>query len=328
MLANIKRKADHPIDCLVLQYMYRSAANFNLWALSAAKKKLAHRAAKSSTSPSAVPSRSSTLAPAAAEAYGRLSSNGVHDAREQHRSGSNGSQLADRLHEAANLEPLREDDVQSEGSASSRSSSSLSVDHSPSGTRDGDIDRPVRERITVLGALPAFDPSTHMIRQRVSCHGYIRPMEGEADIAALNMAPGHVGRVHIAGPVSKWLETRSKYESKYAKELNRFRRIREEDYAIAEKEGYLTRSLQGEQPPQCAMVSWHDSGLARKVAAPVDEPTGKNNMAVGLWSKLSAKRDKQQVEGGEEKSEERKEREQEMVQRSRSRSVSGAAQQF
>jgi hypothetical protein len=153
-------------------------------------------------------------------------------------------------------------------------------------------------------------------------------MEGEADIAALNMAPGHVGRVHIAGPVSKWLETRSKYESKYAKELNRFRRIREEDYAVAEKEGYLTRSLQGEQPPQCAMVSWHDSGLARKVAAPVDEPTGKNNMAVGLWSKLSAKRDKQQVEGGEEKSEERKEREQEMVQRSRSRSVSGAAQQF
>lgn len=314
--------------CLGRQYMYRSAANFNLWALAAAKKKLALKAAKSSASPSAVPSRSSTLATASAEAYGCEPENGVHDPREQHKNGSNGSQLADRLHEAANLEPLREDDVQSEGSASSRSSSSLSVDHSPSGTRDGHSDRPVREKITVLGALPAFDPATHMIRQRVSCHGYLREMEDEALIPALNMTPGHVGRVHIAGPVSKWLETRTKYESKYTKDMNKFRRIREDDYAIAEKQGFLTRSLQGEQPPQCAMVSWHDPALARKVAASVDEPTGKNNMAVEMWSKMSAKRDKEQVEGGETKSEERKEREQEIVQRSRSRSVSGPAQQF
>ena len=261
------------------QYMYRSAANFNIWAISAAKKKLELKAAKSSQ----VPSRSSTLAPAADYLNGgsALALNSSH-----------GSLVTDKLHQAVNSDPVKEDDVQSEASSESASSSSASADHPGQTSRDAASGK--AERVTVAGSLPSFG-AAHIVRQRVSCHGYIRDMELENEIPALNMPKNHVGRVHIAGPVSKWLETRQKYEAKHPKDLEKFRRIKAEDYAAAEREGFLTRALQGERPPQCALASWYDLDLARKVAKSVDEPVAKSNAAVGLWAKLSARPDEDQV---------------------------------
>lgn len=258
--------------------MYRSAANFNIWCITAAKKKLELKSARNSHGPS----RSSTLQPEGAESHGQTSSlNGSHN-----------SLVADKIHHAANADPVKEDDVQSEASSPSASSSSASNDQP--GHSGGTVNGGKGERITVAGSLPSFG-AAHIIRQRVSCHGYIREMELENEIPALNMPRNHIGRVHIAGPVSKWLETRQKYESKHPKDLEKFRRIKAEDYARAEKEGFLTRQLQGERPPQCALASWYDLELARKVAKSVDEPTSKSNAAMGLWAKLSAKPDQEQV---------------------------------
>lgn len=264
-----------------LKYMYRSAANFNIWAITAAKKKLEAKAAKASQAPS----RSSTLAPDAGPQ--------LNGSREHTLNGSHGS-LTEKLHHTANTEPVKEDDVQSEASSESASSSSASVDHPCVANRSATADR-----VTVAGSVPPFGAS-HIVRQRVSCHGHIREMELESEIPALNMPRNHVGMVHIAGPVSKWLETRKRYEEKHPKDLEKFRKIKADDYARAEQEGFLTRALQGERPPQCALASWFDLDLARKVAKSVDEPAGKSNPAMGLWAKLSAKPDQEQV--GDQKS--------------------------
>lgn len=257
--------------------MYRSVANFNIWAITAAKKKNQLKMARASQGPS----RSSTLAPEAA-----VHLNGSKDGALNSSHGS----LTDKLHHAANATPLKEDDVQSEASSESASSSSASADHP--GTPGGSSGK--AEKVTVLGSIPPFG-AAHIVRQRVSCHGHIREMELENEIPALNMPREHVGQVHIAGPVSKWLETRKKYETKHPKDLEKFRKIKADDYAIAEKEGFLTRALHGERPPQCALASWYDRELARKVAKSVDEPAGKSNAAMGMWAKMSAKPDEEQV---------------------------------
>lgn len=150
------------------------------------------------------------------------------------------------------------------------------------------------DRIIVSGSIPSFGPG-HIIRQRASCHGRLRQMEPEEEVKALNLPPSQVGRVHIDGPVSYWLETREKFHSKYSTDLQRFRKIKSEDYEKAKKHGFLTRDLHGERPPQCSLASWYDLNKAQEVGRSVDEISGKSNTAVSLYMRISQKADREQA---------------------------------
>lgn len=120
-------------------------------------------------------------------------------------------------------------------------------------------------------------------------------MEPEEEVAALNLPPSQVGRVHIDGPVSYWLETREKFHAKYSTDLERFRKIKSEDYEKAKKHGFLTRDLHDERPPQCSLASWYDLTQAQEVGRSVDEISGKSNAAVNLYMRISQKADREQA---------------------------------
>jgi hypothetical protein len=254
--------------------MYRSAANFNIWALQTAQAKAARR-----PQASRIPTGSSAAGSDAGSA------NGHQLTREA---------LADKLHEYVNNRPLAEDDVQSEGSGSSRSFSTGTPASTPgltAGTASAGIGN---DKITVLGSLPAFGPD-NIIRQRVSFKGKIRAMEPREEVEALNLPRNHVGRVHIEGPIKKWQERRIVVENKYSKQLNKWREVKAKDYEQAQANGFLTRKLHGETPPQCSVASWYDRELAREAAKSVDEPSTKTKAVVMLYMKMSQKPDEEQV---------------------------------
>lgn len=210
--------------------------------------------------------------------------------------------MDERFHLAVNASMVHEDDLQSELSDTSFDSEfDDEVDDRKENKENGEPHRHRRkptgvlsDRIIVSGSLPTFGPG-HIIRQRASCHGRLRQMEPEEEIKALNLSPGQVGRVHIDGPVSYWLETREKFHSKYSTDLEHFRRIKSEDYVKAKEHGFLTRDMHGEDPPQCALASWYDLSLAREVGRSVDEVAGKSSKAVSLYMKISQKADREQV---------------------------------
>lgn len=213
--------------------------------------------------------------------------------------------MDEKLHLAANAKGQVEADLQSEMDDSSIDSESEEEDESgPEETsRDAGATssrqkrRPtgvLSDRIIVSGSIPSFGPG-HIIRQRASCHGRLRQMEPEEEVKALNLPPSQVGRVHIDGPVSYWLETREKFHTKYSTDLERFRKIKSVDYEKAKKHGFLTRDLHGERPPQCALVSWYDLERAQEVGRSVDGPSGKSNTAVNLYMKISQKADREQA---------------------------------
>lgn len=222
--------------------------------------------------------------------------------------------MDEKLHMAINARLQKEDDLQSELTDSSFDSESGDEDEKgPNGQpiQPNDGSRRARrkptgilsDRIIVSGSLPSFGPG-HIIRQRASCHGRLRQMEPEEEIKALNLPKDQVGRVHIDGPVSYWLETRKKFHTKYSTDLQRFRQIKSEDYRKAKKRGFLTRDLHGENPPQCALVSWYDLKKAQEVGKSVDEVSGKSNAAVSLYMRISQKADREQVGDVQETDEE------------------------
>lgn len=211
--------------------------------------------------------------------------------------------MEDRLHLAVNANPVHDDDLQSELTDSSFDSES-DEDRANPGSNNGDGEGSRRkrrkptgvlsDRIIVSGSLPSFGPG-HIIRQRASCHGRLRQMEPEEEIKALNLKRNQIGRVHIDGPVSYWLETREKFHSKYSTDLKHFRQIKSEDYVKAKRHGFLTRDMHGENPPQCALASWYDLKHAQEVGKSVDEVSGKSNTAVSLYMRISQKADRDQV---------------------------------
>lgn len=248
------------------KYMYRSTANFNIWAITAAQRRSSRRLAEKQE----VPRTSKT----------ELRPEYVNDQNVD---------LSERpIHPSNKQKSISEEDDQSEGSDESDSSfMSLCEDDRSRSQEKG-------SRITVSGSMPSFGPG-NIIRQRVSTHGHVRPMEREEDIAALNIASDHIGRVHMAGPINKWLATRHHFEYRYRKDLEKFRKIKADDFALARQNGFLTRKLQGENPPQCALASWYDLDLAREAGRSVDEPVSKSNAAMILYMRMSQKHDEMQV---------------------------------
>lgn len=150
--------------------------------------------------------------------------------------------------------------------------------------------------------------SAPIVAERVSVHGKITPMEPDNDVQALNpKLRERVGRIRSDGPIGRWLEKRAAWDARWPDRLEKYRDIRANDRAQAEKQGFLTGTLQGEHPPPSALAGMADPELARKVGKSVDEPTSKTTVPVLLWSTLASKRDAEAAEKDDESEKETKE---------------------
>lgn len=142
--------------------------------------------------------------------------------------------------------------------------------------------------------------SAPIVAERVSTHGRITPMEPDSEVQALDpKLRTRVGRIRSDGPIGRWLEKRAQWDARWPDRLAKYRDIRARDRAQAEKQGFLTGTLQGEHPPPSALAGMANPELARKVGKSVDEPTSKTTVPVLLWSSLASKRDAEAAEKDE-----------------------------
>jgi hypothetical protein len=180
----------------------------------------------------------------------------------------------------ANDSSLDNTDLESEASTSSSESTSTSPN-----------DTAVKGTVSVTGTEPPIPSSTNIIAERVSTHGHIRPFEDTSQVIALSHdIHDTIGQVHPDGAIQRWLAKRGEWDEKYKKELSKFREIKLEDRRMAEKWGFLTRELEGERVPMCAVVGWWDLERAKEVGRSVDgEPTKKGSGMMSMWSKMSSK---------------------------------------
>ncbi len=196
--------------------------------------------------------------------------------------------------EQANQDEIAQTDLESEASSDSDDDGDSSI--SPSDSTDH---TPATGIVSVRGVEPIFD-GTNIISERVSTRGKIRPFEPIGEIPALDPAlREHIGQVHGDGAIKKWLSKRQEWDTKYSKQLDKYRQIRRADRQLAETQGFLTRDLHGERPPLCSLAGLGSSELATEVGRSVDVVSNKTNVAVALWMKTSSKADAEHA-GGED----------------------------
>jgi hypothetical protein len=269
--------------------MYRGCANFGLWALTAAAKKLEREASGGDHHHHHHHHRhhhSQSLAPSET-ADSTQSSEGSQSEPPAPMGKSSLVALHPFLQSIdANLANAETHSLSSDSESDSDSESSCSSDE----TDDEDGPSPPTPVVKVTGHIPAFHQS--MIRERVSPTGQIRPLEPASSLAACTMSPSSIGELH-ALPVRKWLAKKHKYDLKYAKDLSTNRSIRLADRAKAETSGYLLGEFQGERPPLASLAAWSDQALAIEAGESVDETGGKVNMALAMWSRVSAAPDEE-----------------------------------
>ncbi|TGJ88532.1 hypothetical protein E0Z10_g230 [Xylaria hypoxylon] len=133
--------------------------------------------------------------------------------------------------------------------------------------------------------LPPF--KHHMIRQRLSRHGVIRPLEPAAELPACTLNPSEIGVVK-EGPVRKWLEARRQWD-------NRFDATRVKVHKRRLKEmraGY--QGFDGETPPPSALAA------RRKISGALAEKKKRKSMGLSLWSLWGSKHDEMTMQREEE----------------------------
>lgn len=207
-------------------------------------------------------------------------------------------------HSAALDLPLSDDSSDSEDSQSD------TVSTISTRTASSAVENETPARVTATGHLPAFSHASranhgaaHMIRQRVSIHGTVRPLEPPKELPGCNMRPEDIGRLH-AVPVRKWLKQRQTWDDRYAKDLEHWCQVKLADRAKAEQSAFLLGQFPGERPPLGSVAGWHDRDLARKAASSVDEAVGKKtsaSMALAMWTNISGKPDEAVVGDNETK---------------------------
>ncbi|KAI1636962.1 hypothetical protein F4809DRAFT_359043 [Biscogniauxia mediterranea] len=158
-------------------------------------------------------------------------------------------------------------------------SGSDSEEHGIKEKDDGDDDLPESDQPQVGKAgdpLPPF--KDHMIRQRVSRHGVIRPLEPESELPACQLPPNEIGVVK-EGPVRKWLETRRQWDNRYGSLRAKVHKRRLKEMMA----GYEV--FEGETPPPSALAG------RRKIGDGVAGRKRKKSAGLALWSLWGAKHD-------------------------------------
>lgn len=124
--------------------------------------------------------------------------------------------------------------------------------------------------------LPPF--KHHMIRQRVSRHGGIRPLEPEADLPSCKVSVDDVGVIK-EGPVRKWLETRGQWDNRFSSVKTKIHKQRLKELVA----GFET--FDGELPPPSALAG------RRKVGDEYAARKRRKSVGLALWSLWGSKHD-------------------------------------
>ncbi|PKS11404.1 hypothetical protein jhhlp_003167 [Lomentospora prolificans] len=127
--------------------------------------------------------------------------------------------------------------------------------------------------------LPLFED--HMIRQRVTRHGTVLPLEPELELAGCILKPCDVGVVK-EGPVRKWLAARDRWDSRYSRAKSKVHKQLVKEMV----DGYLHFG-DGETPPPSAIAgrrrsttSWGDWGKKKT-----------RSVGLAMWSLWGSKHD-------------------------------------
>ncbi|KAJ2892006.1 AB hydrolase superfamily [Zalerion maritima] len=131
--------------------------------------------------------------------------------------------------------------------------------------------------------LPPFQD--HMIRQRVSRHGKLFPLEPEVDIKSLAMEHHEIGVIK-EGPVKNWLSMRQVLDKKFSTSRTKIHKKRIKEA----KAGYESFG-EGEFPPPSALAG------RRPIAGETSEWRWKKHKSFGLalWSGWGSKHDEMTV---------------------------------
>jgi acetyl esterase/lipase len=161
---------------------------------------------------------------------------------------------------------------------------------------DDDSDDPVpanqivRPRVTVTGVEPIY--VDHMIRERISIYGEIRPMEPVRDCSMLHLDPTDIGVIK-PGPVRKFMAARVVHDRRFGKRKAKLQRQRAREYARAEREGFAIGDFEGDSPPPAALAgraSLQEAELLHK-----NSKGRKTGVINTLFSLVSGSRDKDKV---------------------------------
>ncbi|KAK4685991.1 hypothetical protein P7C73_g4145, partial [Tremellales sp. Uapishka_1] len=281
------------------KYMYRAAANFNIWAFTAAGKALEHRLRHphSHSDLKYRPSRHTTMEtpyhsqPSTSTAPSvEYSSEPGSISTAPTSTDSSSLDLTKPVINAlaadeANSEQVDKADLESEASSSSDSDREEESRLDPTDSVG---------QVSVRGVEPGFVRGSHIVAERVSTHGRIRPFEPLSEVGSLQEnLKETIGQVRGDGVIKKWLLKRADWDDKYSSALKKYREAKEEDWKLASMNGFLTRDLQGERPPLCSLAGWYDQASARAVGRSVDETSTKSNTAMMMWMRISEKKDKE-----------------------------------
>lgn len=128
--------------------------------------------------------------------------------------------------------------------------------------------------------IPPF--KNHMVRQHVSRHGIIRPLDPASDLVACNMDPNEIG-VFKEVPVRKWLEQRRQMDNRYGSARVKVHKQRLKEM-IAGYEGF-----DGDTPPPSALAG------RRRVLGELADKKKAKGIGLSLWSLWGSKHDEMTV---------------------------------
>lgn len=129
--------------------------------------------------------------------------------------------------------------------------------------------------------LPRF--REHMIRQRVTTHGFIHPLPPASALPGCTMSTSEIGVIK-PGTVRKWLAAQRDWSKKFARHKLSVQRRRVKEMA----QGYDV--IPGETPPPTALVGRRLRDTPEKI-----EKRGKN-LGLAMWSGWGSKHDEAAIE--------------------------------
>ncbi|KAI0968160.1 hypothetical protein F4678DRAFT_443474 [Xylaria arbuscula] len=179
------------------------------------------------------------------------------------------------------IEILDDDQISVISNSSSNSSDSSDGVAAP-GKEEAKLSEPGKPEVGKAGdPLPPF--RNHIIRQRVSRHGVIRPLEPATELPACTLDPNTIGAIK-EGPVRKWLEARRQWDTRFESTRVKVHKKRLRDMLA----GY--QGFDGETPPPSALAA------RRKTTGALAIKKKRKSMGLALWSLWGSKHDEVTVQ--------------------------------